>query len=193
MRRAVMLMIMLNKRLWKKPSFLLILCIVPILVAGMRLAAQGDSGIVRIALCIENPEAPVASQILERLTGKDSVLQYVPCGTGEEAREMVADAQADAAWIFPENLEELLRDRILRGSGEPVVTVVEREDSVALIFTREILSKAMYPYISYKVYEDFVKNDLGLEIEDGELRQAYEATFIEGSFFQMEYPDGQSG
>ncbi len=193
MRRAFMLMIMLNKRLWRKPSFLVILCIVPILVAGMSLAAQGESGIMRIALCVQNPEDAVSSQILARLTRKDSVLRYLMCDTEEEAREMVADAQADAAWIFPENLEERLRERIAGGSREPAVTVVEREDSVALIFTREILSKAMYPYISYKAYEEFVRNDLGLEIDDRELREAYEATLIEESFFQMEYPDGQAG
>lgn len=193
MRRAVMLLIMLNKRLWKKTSFLVILGIVPVLVAGMRLASQGESGIMQIALYMQNPEDALSSQILARLTQRDGVLRYIVCGTQEEARRMVKDCEADAAWIFPENLEEILLERIVEGNRDPAVTVVQREDSVAHVFTREILSKAMYPYISYKVYEEFVHNELGLEIDDGELREAYEGTFIEGSFFRMEYPDGQSG
>ena len=43
-----------NKRLFKKYSFLLILCMVPLLVGGIRLLAKEESGIARVVLCLPN-------------------------------------------------------------------------------------------------------------------------------------------
>lgn len=192
MRRIAMWYILLNKRLFRKWSFLLILCLVPLLVAGLRLAAQQDSGIVTIALCMRNPQDELSARIIEQLKGDDDVLRYVACETEEQARGLVEGFQADAAWIFPENLLSSLQVSASHKSVEPVVTVVEREDNVPLIFSREILSSALYPFFSYAVYEDFVRDDLGLEMESSELQAAYERTLVEGSLFRIEYFDGQA-
>ncbi|MDE7404773.1 MAG: hypothetical protein K2M81_06680, partial [Lachnospiraceae bacterium] len=82
---------LLNKRLFKKYSFLLILCMVPFLVGGMNLLSQEESGIVRIALCLKNPEDELAAGIVGNLMKKDSVLSYVLCEDEEEARRQVTD------------------------------------------------------------------------------------------------------
>lgn len=191
MRRITVWYILLNKRLFKKWSFLLILCIVPLLVAGMRLAAQQESGIVTIALCMRNPADKLAAGIVEELQADSNVLRYVVCETEEAARGMVESFQADAAWIFPEDLSGSIQASASHKRVKPVVTVVEREDNVPLTFSREILCSALYPIFSYAVYEDFVSDDLGLEVDAGELLQAYERTLVEGSLFQIEYFDGQ--
>ena len=190
MRRIVVWYLLLNKRLFKKWSFILILCMVPLLVAGMRLAAQQESGIVTIALCMRNPEDELSARVVEQLQGDDDVLRYVMCETEEDARGRVKSFQADAAWIFPENLLDGLQTSAAHKLVEPVVTVVEREDSVPLIFSREILSSALYPFFSYVVYEDFVRDDLELEVEESKLQTAYEQMLVEGSLFRIEYFDG---
>lgn len=193
MARIVKWYFLLNKRLLKKPSFLLILGLVPLLAAGMRLAAQGESGVLRVALHMRNSEDELSAQIVEEFMESRGIFHYILCETEEEAREQVSGFRADAAWIFPEDLGESLRQGAFYKSVEPAVTVVEREDSVPLIFSREILSKFLYPYFCYAVYEDYVTRDLKLEVSGGELEAAYRRTLAEGSFFQMEYPDGQKG
>lgn len=100
----------MNKRLFRKWSFLLILCLVPLLTAGMRLAAGQESGVLSIALYLPESGDGLSAEIPGRLEGRDGVLRYVACGTEEEARRMVEAFEADAAWIFPEKLEESLRD-----------------------------------------------------------------------------------
>ena len=170
----------------------MILCMVPLLVAGMRLAAQQESGIVTIALCMRDPADELSAEIVEQLQKDRDVLRYVHCQTEEEARGLVESFRADAAWIFPEDLAGRLQASASRKQVRPVVTVVEREDSVPLTFSREILSGALYPFFSYAVYEDFVRDDLGLEVEDEELLEAYERTLVEGSLFHIEYFDGQA-
>lgn len=192
MRRIAVWYILLNKRLFKKWSFLLILCIVPMLVAGMRLASQQESGIVTIALYMRNPADELSAGIVEQLQSDRDVLRYVVCETEEAARGLVESFQADAAWIFPEDLAGSIQASALRKRVRPVVTVVEREDNVPLTFSREVLCSALYPAFSYAVYEDFVRDDLGLEVDAEELLQAYERTLVEGSLFQIEYFDGQA-
>lgn len=192
MRKAAVWYVLLNKRLFKKWSFLLILAMVPLLVAGMRLGAQQESGIVTIALHLRNPRDELSMQVAAQLQEIDNVLRYVTCEREEDAREMVESLQADAAWIFPENLADCLQSAAAHKLTEPVVTVVEREDNIPLIFSREILSSALYPSFSYAVYEDFVRDDLMLDIEGDRLRAAYERTLVEGSLFQIEYWDGQA-
>lgn len=104
---------------------------------------------------------------------------------------MVIENEADTAWIFTEDLADRLRTVASRKRIGPVVKVVERKESVSLIFSREILGGALYPAFSYVVYEEFVRNDLGLsEVTEEELRQAYERTLVEGSLFEMAYLDG---
>lgn len=183
---------LLNKRLLKKYSFLLILCLVPFLVGGMNYLSKEDSGIVRIALCMKNPKEELAAEIIDDLLKKDSVFSYVFCEDEEEARRMVTDYEADIAWIFSENFKSDLQKAAADKRCEPVVTVVEREDNVPLRFSRQILVGKIYSGFSYMVYADFIRDDMGLsEVSDAELQAAYEKMFVEGSLFQMEYLDGE--
>lgn len=195
MRQKAMWFFLINKRLFKKYSFILILCLVPLLVWGMKLAAREESGIARIALCMRNPEDELSAAIVERLMSDGSVLRYVVCETEESAREMVTDYNADAAWIFPEDLLLDLQATAAEKVIRPVVTVVEREDSVPLVFSREILCSAMFPSYTYEVYRDFIRDDLKIdkeEVSDAELREIYNRTLPEGSFFQQVYLNGQA-
>lgn len=192
MRRIAVWYFLLNKRFLKKYSFLLILCLVPLIVAGMRMASQEESGIVRIALCQSNPEDELSAKIVRQLTERDSILQYVLCETEEEARTLVETFEVDVAWIFPEDLEQSLRETALSKHVGPVVKVVEREDDSLLIFSRKILSTALYPDFSYEVYKDFVRDDMELgQLSEEELRAAYERTLVEGALFRMVYLDGE--
>lgn len=191
MRRIAIWYILLNKRLFKTRSFLLILCMVPLLVAGMRVASKQESGIVTIALCMSDPADELSNRVVEQLEGND-VLRYVVCDTREEAVGLVESFRADAAWIFPEDLADTLGEAASYKLVAPVVTVVQREDNIPLVFSREILSGALYPYFSYAVYEDFVRDDMGLEAGSEQLREAYERTLVEDSLFRLEYFDGQA-
>lgn len=183
---------LLNKRLFKKYSFLLILCMVPLLVGGLRLAAKEESGIARVVLCLPDPEDEMAVLVAEELMGDEAgILRYSLCEEEEEARRMVMEDEADTAWIFHTDLRESLQAAASKKRVRPVVKVVERKDSVSLILSREILGAALYPAFSYAVYEDYIRKNLRLtEISDEQIRQAYERTLVEDSLFQMAYLDG---
>ncbi|MCM1192069.1 MAG: hypothetical protein NC123_12150 [Butyrivibrio sp.] len=181
-----------NKRLFKTYSFLVILCLVPVLVAGVRLGSREDSGIAKILLYLPNPEDEPAWQIASGLMEDNGVLYYELCDSEEAGRKAVEGFQADALWIFPEDMRKTLGEAAVSGMEEEgTVTVVQREDDVRMLFTRQILCARLYPAFSYEVYADFVRNVCGMpEVTDGELREAYDSMLVEGSLFRMEYLDG---
>lgn len=184
---------LLQKRLFRKGGFLLMLCLAPLLAAGVgRLSAQ-PSGIASIALYLPEGDA-CAQEISERLLHDGGVLRYLSCRDEEEARTLVETGKADAAWVFAEDLSKRLAELGEKRRVRPVVTVVERKDSVPLILGREILSAAIYPSFSYLVYAGYVREELGLtEMTDEELRRVYDSVAVEGSLFQMVYPDKTPG
>ena len=184
---------LLQKRLFKKYSFLVMLCLAPLLAVGVNGFAKEQSGIATIALCVPE-EDPVAGEVADRLLAGENVFRYISCVEEAEARALVETGEADAAWIFSGDMEKELQKLAEKRRIRPLVTVVERQDSVSLTLGREILSGAIYPAFSYAVYESYVRKDLELEeISEERLRQTYESVAVEGSLFQMVYPDGTPG
>lgn len=192
MRRMLMWYFLQNKRLFKKYSFILILCLVPILIGAIRLGTREESGMLKIALCVSDPQDELATGIVREIKESDALVQYLDCPTEEKAIELLRSYEVDAAWIFPSTLREDLENNAHQKVVNPVVRVLEREDTIMLTMSREILCKSIYPYFSYASYVDFVRNDIGLEeVSDAELQEAYNRTMVEGSLFRMEYLDGQ--
>ena len=89
-KRAAVRFLLLNKRLFKKISFLLILLAVPVMVLAVEIISKGQSGVVTIALAARDPADPTSAEIIDKLINdKDSVERYTLCATPAEAEEMV--------------------------------------------------------------------------------------------------------
>ena len=123
-RRMAVRYYLYNKRLFKKYSFLLILCMVPLLVGGIRLFAKEESGIATVVLCLTDGEDELAARAVGELTEEEGVLRYLRCDKEEEARQMVAEGEADAAWIFTGDLSGSLKEAAAKKRVRPVVQVV---------------------------------------------------------------------
>lgn len=186
--------LLLNKRLLKKYTFILILCMVPLLALGMRQTARQESGMLKIALCEEEASDELSARVIQNLIEDKGVLQFLTCETKEEAYEAVKNKSVDAAWIFPGNMGEKVDEFAAQHSLEnSVITIVEREDNVALQLAREKLYGVLYPYISYAIYDNYIRMNLiqGKHVTDEELRADYEETRVEGSLFQRTYVNSE--
>lgn len=184
---------LIQKRLLGKYSFLLLLVLPLLFAAGLERFAKEESGIASIALYLPEND-PVADQVGEKLLGRESVFRFLSCASKEEALELVETGEADAAWLFSDEMEEALRELARKRRVRPLVKVVERRDSVPLILAREVLSAAVYPAFSYAVYENYVVEELGYtELDKETIHRTYESVAVSGSLFQMVYPDGSTG
>lgn len=189
-----MVFLLYNKRLLKRISFWLLLCAVPLLTLGMRYLSFGESGMLHILLCRENPEDVLSGEVTRQLLAEKSAIRYTLVQQPEEARALVESGRADAAWIFPDRMQERL-DRFTDGTfrEEGLIRVMEREDNVALRLAREKLFGALYPHASYSLYRNFILEDLELETEEEILRQSHEDTAVEGSLFRSAFVSGDDG
>lgn len=188
LRKAFLFFFLLNKRLLKKYSFLVILAMIPALAAGLLLAAGEDSGVLHILLCAEDETDDLAKQVIGELTGEKSILRYSAVSSGDMAYQAVCQGEADAAWIFAENLAESVEGYVSNsGEEEFLVTVVEREDTVFLQLARERLYSALYPHLSYALFENYITSDLAVEASGEELKAEYEVAEVDGGIFRFSY------
>lgn len=187
MKRLLKWFLLLNKRLYKKLSFLLILLLIPILVFGYCNIAREESGIMTIALAQMDDNA-MASGVIADLVEEDSLILFLKCETPEAAEEMVAQGKADAAWIFPADMEQKVYEfAAAELIKKPFIQVIEGESTVATALVREKLSGAMYANCSRAMFLSFIRNNVP-ELDgktDEELLAHYDAISVDGDFFQF--------
>ncbi len=194
-REILIWLLLLNKRILKKRSFIVILGCIPFLVIGVTTMSEQDSGIVRIALCQEDEEDKLATELIGKLLEKNSVVHFSQADSEEEAKKLVQNQSVDAAWIFHENFQQQISNYVQPYSEKiPLVTVVEREDNVALQMSREILVGILYEPYAYAMYSQYITDNLAEQgmVSEEELRGYYENNIIEDNLFALKYLDGES-
>lgn len=181
--------LLLVKRFFKKPAFLLLLFLIPLLVFGMKTVSEDESGMIYVALYLEDPEDPEAQALKERLTAEPSVIKFTEVTDESEGRNLVQTGKIDALWMIRSNyLEKLLDLAEPYAEGTAPVKIIEQEDTVVLQLTRVKLFGAMYQDITYPVYRDFVKDYWDVQqITEEELSELYQANAGDGKVFQMAY------
>lgn len=181
----------LNKRLYKKASFLLLLAILPLAMVSLSAMAQEESGFIHIALAQEDPADAISNEILQALDGEISLIRFSIAETPAEAAELVLRGKADGAWIFPAEMQRKIHTFSAQGSDySPFVRVIEREDQLLIRISREKLSAALYPYCARAKYLNLTERfpetaDLSAE----QLMEAYETTPINETLFEFIRPD----
>ncbi len=183
---------LLAKRLLRRPAYLAVLLLVPLFALALSLFSGQESGVLRVALAAEDPADPAAAAAIARLTEGRSVLLCRDHGSEAAAREAVQTGQADAAWIFSADLERKLGRFAQRGHAA-AVTVVEREDNVLLMLSREKLFAALYPEASFAIFSDYLASELGAtELEPSLLRGYYESGTFSDQIVRFETLAGEA-
>lgn len=187
MKRVLKWFLLLNKRLYKKISFILILLLIPVLVFGYSNVAQEDSGVLTIALAQVGDDAMAAS-VIRDLTEENSLVRFLNCESPQAAKDLVADGDADAAWIFPEQMEEKVYRFAANASRKNAfIQVIERDSSVPVILAREKLSGAMYANCSKAMFISYIRNNVPQlsDKTEAELLTHYDAISVDGDFFRF--------
>ena len=150
--------LLLQKRYLKKNSFIIILCMVIPVVAFFRIGSNGKSGMLTVALAVSEGEtsSQIIPQIITELEETVPAIKFVECQTEQQAKNMLMDKKADAAWIFDSDFDERIKKSGVKGSVLPLVTAFQGEDTVFLAYVREILCSKIFPYFSYEVYKAYI-------------------------------------
>lgn len=188
--KTILWFAMLSKRLYKKLSFLAILLLIPALVLGYLAAAQGDSGMMTVALAQEGEDA-LASALIDSFDSSSQLIRYVDC-TPAQAESMVRHGKADMAWIFSDDLAQHIADFAQAPTDKnAMVTVLVRQDDVTLKLAREALSGTLYSQISRQVYLDFIRENVPdlAGVSDEALLEYYNTRDITEELFAFDQND----
>ena len=139
-----------SKRLLMKKSFLAILLLIPLVVGAVEIAVdKGESGVVVVALAMEDGNDLIAQEIVDDLTLDEGLVRFELCETPSEAITCVETGKSDAAWILQDNLGERIKKFINHThANNAFVTVIQRENSTFLSVALEKLSSSLYSSIS---------------------------------------------
>ena len=183
---------LMTKRLYKKPTFLVLLLLIPALVLGYGAVAQQDSGVVRIALATHDRESDLAQNAMDKLSSS-KVIFFHRCDTPQQAQDMVHTGQADAAWIFMDDLEHRVAEFIRRPLYKNAfVQIIERQSSVPLTLTREKLAGVLFACYSPMFYLQYIRTECPelAEVSDAELMTYYDNFSMNGKLFSFTMLDG---
>jgi hypothetical protein len=113
----------------------------------------------------------------------------------EAAVAAVKEGRADAAWIFPADMEGKIRDYAAEDpSEEPIVSVVEREQTVFTRLSREKLTAALFQHCSKARYISFIKARIENPnaISEEALLECYDAMAISRELFAFDNEESNS-
>lgn len=151
--------LLLTKRLYKKPTFVILLALIPVLVLLYAFSAQEDSGMLTITLAMEDASDPIASDISQQLMEDPSLIRFIQANSINHAQQLVEMGKADAAWIFPSDMQghmnDFISDSTLYGG---FIRIVQREETVPLRLAREKLSSAIYVHCARAYYLRYIRN-----------------------------------
>lgn len=185
---------MLNKRLYKKPVFLIMMAIIPLCVLALSFAAKQQSGFVGIVLAQEDPADPVSSAVVETLLQENSLIRYT-ADTPEAAVNAVRSGKADLAWVFPADMAQRLERFIAEKSQHnAVVTVVQREATVLTRLAQEKLTGTLYALCAKEQYLQYIRSaEEKLDgVEDSALLEYFDKVSLSEELFVFHNADGRA-
>ena len=184
---------LLTKRLYKKPTFLVVLALIPALVLGYGLVTESDSGLMNIALASYDNEDPLANAIMDDLMQSD-LIHFYRCDTPEEAIALAQSGKTDAAWIFKDNLEENIYKFLSSFFKKSVIEVYERQNNVGMMLAREKLSGTVFAHCSTQIYLNYIRENVPQlkDVSDETLLGYYEDIRLEGRLFTFATVDGEN-
>lgn len=179
---------MFSKRLYKKPTFLLILILIPALVLGYSMVDKQDSGMFTVALACVDPEDPIAASMEEKLLGSSQLIRFHVYENPQQAEDVVASGKADAAWIFLDNMEGRIHTFLeTRSKADAVVRIVEREQTVPSLITREKLTGVVFEACAKPFYLSYLRQHVPelVDISDADLTAWFDEVNLNGQLFEF--------
>lgn len=181
--------LMLNKRLYKKITFVMILILIPISVLALQIVAKEDSGFLHVVLVQMDANDSISVEIMEELLNEESIIRFSEASDKKEAIKMVETGRADAAWVFPSDMRKKIEDY------QEAVTIVIREQNVFLRLTQEKLFASLYEYCAKTQYLKFARaNVQELDaLSDQELLQYFDNVNVNEDLFVYGDRQGENG
>ena len=186
LKKAFVWSALLTKRFFKKPVFILILALIPLLVVALNIVANQDSGVASVALVQENKEDKLSSEIVEDLLSENSIIRYVQSDMNE-SEELLKTGKVDSVWIFSDDFQKRT-DKVAVSQSESnyLVKIIEREKTASLLLLHEKLYGTLFKYCSESLYLNFATENVDelKEKTEEQLMEYYDDIHTDETLFE---------
>jgi len=188
LKKALLSCHIFHKRLLLRPTFIILIALVPVIGLLLGIVSRDESGIMTVYLA---GEGETVSQIIDALIEDDEIIRFI-ASDEESALSAVENGRADSAWIFKEDFDAIISDYAKNQvSRNSLVTVVQRDDTVSLMLAREKLCGALYPFVSREFYLSYVEKEISPEPDKAKLLEYYDSMMPGGEdLFEISSLDG---
>lgn len=181
--------ILLNKRLYKQATYVILLLMIPIAVLGFKSATTSDSHVMRIGFVAEDKNSEVTKSLLEEMGAVREELFFTEYPSEEEAIKDVKSSKLDEAWVIPAKLDESF-DRLAIGKRpKETIRIYIREQGVSHLFIQELLESKAFKLYAPDIFIAYTKD----KFADLEGLDEFEKSFYDktpaGSIFTYSYLD----
>ncbi len=158
-RDTLIWLVLLCKRLLKKPVFVVLLLMIPLSVVAVKMGVSDNSGVLNIGLYSDG--GTIGDEIVKKLLSRDSIISFREYPSEEDARKAVIEDKIQGAWIFPKDISETIAQNAQYAGANPLVKVIEREETLSLKLSHELLYGCLHPYVVYGNYTVFAERKYG--------------------------------
>lgn len=185
--------IILNKRLLKKKGFLIILLLIPVIAFLITVSGGDESGFIRVAVAAKGNDS-LSKSIINDLDRDTKVILVTACDTPKEAIKQLQSSKADIAWVIEDSPAERF-DRLADGRNEILVNIYSAEDNSFLRSSGEKLFGALFPHLSYRLYEKYATEELpgGDALSEDTLKKTYSRYFSDEGIVDFKIIDSDKG
>ena len=191
MKRFFMRWYLLNKRLFKTPVFIVILCAVPVLILALNAVTRNTDGFIRIAVVAEDPDDETSAGIVDKLIDSSGIVKFTVMENEKDAEDCVRYGELNGAWIISADVKEAISDFVRGRIGEKCVKVIEREDTVSLSLAREKLAAALSYDMCLELMREDYRDLVAEDLDDDELRGFFDDAVAVGELFEFRHVSGE--
>lgn len=171
---------LLTKRNFKKPSFIFILLLIPIVTLAIALTTSIDPSVMHIGYtCDGSPEKSTKELFasLENDSGIISFKYYANEGLGQKAFD---NGEIESLWIFPSDIEAETR-KYYSGDKSAFIKVINRVQNEMTDASRNKLFCEIFPHVAYSLFENYVTLELpgGDNLSEEEILHYYTSRGID--------------
>ena len=163
-----------GKRFLKKPSFVLILLMLPAVLLLYRALITADDGKLHVAVYFEEKDAFAEAYLSELSEHVPELFIFYECEEEEDLYSDVAAGRAECGYVFSANLAEKFLTEDWRG----LITAVESERTVYGGFVNEIAYVKLIRILGMDLVQDYLLTKSGKSYSHEEakefLRKSYE-------------------
>ncbi len=192
MKRTLVFFLLFIKRLCKKPSFLIILFLMPVLVLALKNVIKKDDEAINVALYDEGGDARV-ERTIKNLVNSSGSIHFYEAESTERLKAEVLTQKAECGFVFKEGLW----DALVAEDAEGLIILYQNMKTTSADFAKEKLYADIYTNLSYDVLLNYIEEqepDDGLEAEerDAYLKERYLKYITEGGVFTLSYMNGDN-